>query len=124
MISFRRRHHFRFRFFLLDKCEFLFQVVDRVLPMLPENLSNGICSLKPKVDRLTRVVVMRFTLDGKMTFDNNALFRQEDILPLRDMDEEDANEIEAKEKGLSFIESNGLSNYVIKTVRGLRAIIC
>jgi succinyl-CoA synthetase beta subunit len=46
-------------------------------------------------------------LDGKINFDDNALFRQPDILALRDMDEEDPNEIEAKEKGLSFIQLDG-----------------
>lgn len=38
-------------------------LVDRVLPMLPESLSNGLCSLVPGEDRLTRLVEMTF--DGK-----------------------------------------------------------
>ena len=42
-------------------------LVDRVLPMLPEQLSNGICSLKPGVDRLTRAVVLRFDPEGRRT---------------------------------------------------------
>lgn len=46
-------------------------------------------------------------LDGKINFDDNALFRMPDIVGLRDMDEEDVNEIEAKEKGLSFVQLDG-----------------
>jgi len=38
-------------------------LVDRCVPMLPERLSNGICSLKPNVDRLAFSVI--FTLDMK-----------------------------------------------------------
>jgi ribonuclease R len=39
---------------------------DRVIPMLPEILSNGLCSLKPKVDRLCMVCEMLLNHDGKI----------------------------------------------------------
>jgi ribonuclease R len=37
---------------------------DRVIPMLPERLSNGVCSLKPIVDRLTHSVFIQFDKRG------------------------------------------------------------
>jgi ribonuclease R len=40
---------------------------DRVVPMLPEVLSNGLCSLNPKVDRLCMVCDMRVGEDGKIS---------------------------------------------------------
>ncbi len=41
-------------------------LVDRVVPMLPEALSNELCSLKPKVDRLSKCVEFLISGDGKV----------------------------------------------------------
>ena len=42
-------------------------LVDRVVPMLPEELSNGVCSLVPGEDRLAFSVFMTFDKNGEMT---------------------------------------------------------
>ncbi|WP_274309440.1 ADP-forming succinate--CoA ligase subunit beta [Solibacillus daqui] len=46
-------------------------------------------------------------LDAKFNFDSNALYRQKDIVELRDFDEEDPKEIEASKYDLSYISLDG-----------------
>jgi succinyl-CoA synthetase beta subunit len=46
-------------------------------------------------------------LDAKVSFDDNALFRHPDVVALRDLNEEDAKEIEASKFGLSYIALDG-----------------
>jgi succinyl-CoA synthetase beta subunit len=46
-------------------------------------------------------------LDAKMNFDDNALFRHPEIVELRDVDEEDAKEIEASKHDLSYVALDG-----------------
>ncbi|WP_336772283.1 ADP-forming succinate--CoA ligase subunit beta [Paenibacillus sp. MMO-58] len=46
-------------------------------------------------------------LDAKLNFDSNALYRHKDIVALRDLEEEDAKEIEASKYDLSYIALEG-----------------
>ncbi len=46
-------------------------------------------------------------LDAKITFDDNAMFRHKDLLELRDLAEEDADEVRAAEFGLSYVNLDG-----------------
>ena len=46
-------------------------------------------------------------LDAKMNFDSNAFFRQQEIVELRDLDEEDPREVEASKYDLSYISLDG-----------------
>lgn len=52
-------------------------------------------------------------LDGKMNFDDNAMFRQPEIEKLFEPDENEIIEMEAKEKGLSFIKLDGNIGYMV-----------
>ncbi len=41
-------------------------LVDRVVPMLPEHLSNGVCSLRPNEEKLTFSCIFEMDIDGKV----------------------------------------------------------
>jgi len=64
----------------------------------------AICEINPLALAKDRTVI---ALDAKIIFDDNALFRHEDIRSLKDPDEEDARERQAKEFGLSYVSMNG-----------------
>lgn len=46
-------------------------------------------------------------IDGKMNFDDNALYRQKEILGMREVSEDEQKEIDANEKGLSYVKLDG-----------------
>ncbi len=46
-------------------------------------------------------------IDGKMNFDDNALFRQKEIVAMREVTEDEQKELDATEKGLSYIKLDG-----------------
>ena len=55
------------------------------------------------IDQRDRV----FALDAKMNFDDNALYRHQDIQAMRDLNEEDPREVEASKFGLNYIGLDG-----------------
>ena len=64
----------------------------------------SICEINPLVLTVDGQVL---ALDAKIVFDDNALFRHEDIRVLKDPDEEDLREQKSKEYGLSYVSMAG-----------------
>jgi succinyl-CoA synthetase beta subunit len=61
-----------------------------------------------EVNPMVRTKEKRFlALDAKMVIDDNALYRQPEILAMRDLTEEEPTEIEAGKYGLSYVKLNG-----------------
>ena len=52
-------------------------------------------------------------LDSKMSFDDNALFRHPHLEALRDPDEENATELEARAAGISFVKLDGTIGCIV-----------
>jgi len=90
------------------------------MPRLARTISRSSCSCE-KVDSspvpctstncafpvITTPQGQILALDAKVSFDDNALYRQPEILELRDLNEEDPKEIEASRNNLSYIALDG-----------------
>ena len=85
-------------------------LVDQAVAYLQE-LSKLFCELDCSLAEINPLVTTKdgkvLALDAKLNFDDNALFRHEDVLALRDLDEEDPKEIEASRYDLSYIALDG-----------------
>jgi succinyl-CoA synthetase beta subunit len=64
----------------------------------------SLIEINPLVVTKNKAIV---ALDAKMTFDDNALFRHEDIRALRDLDEEEPLEIQASKYNLNYVKLTG-----------------
>ncbi len=71
-------------------------LVDRVVPMLPEHLSNGVCSLNPREDKLTFSAVFKMNADARVV---DSWFGKTVINSDRRFAYEEAQEIIEKKKG-------------------------
>ena len=85
-------------------------LVDEAVGFL-QKLSKLFCELDCSLAEINPLVTTTdgkvIALDAKINFDSNALFRHDDIVALRDLDEEDAKEIEASKHDLSYIALDG-----------------
>ena len=74
-------------------------------------VAKAFCALDCTLLEINPVAVTRenhvIALDAKITFDDNSLYRHKDIEALRDLSEEDPNEVEARKFGLSYIALDG-----------------
>ncbi|MDD2380328.1 MAG: ribonuclease R [Mariniphaga sp.] len=86
-------------------------LVDRVVPMLPEHLSNGICSLRPNEDKLCFSAVFEMTDDARIV---NQWFGKTVINSNRRFAYEEAQEIIETGKGELSEEILKLNNLAIK----------
>jgi succinyl-CoA synthetase beta subunit len=76
----------------------------KALDRAATELDTDLIEINPLVVTTGSLVM---ALDGKMAFDDNALFRHPDIAAMRDESEEDPAELAAKEAGLNYIKLDG-----------------
>ncbi len=91
-------------------------LVDRCVPMLPERLSNGVCSLRPNEDKLCFSVVLTLDMDGKVL---DTWFGKTAIHSNRRFTYEEAQEIIEGKDG-DFQDEIRLMNDLAKKIRKKR----
>lgn len=91
-------------------------LVDRVVPMLPERLSNFICSLRPKEDKLTFSVVFDMNSSGKIL---STWIGKTIINSNRRFTYEEVQEIIETEKG-EYVEEILITNTIAQKIRTKR----
>ncbi len=69
-----------------------------------ENTDSSLFEINPVLKTSDNKIL---AVDSKVTIDDNALFRNEEIISLRDKREEDKTEVEAGEYGLNFVKLDG-----------------
>ncbi len=80
-----------------------------------EKFMRALCRLSVQLDcslvEINPLVVTEsgelIALDGKLSFDDNAMFRHKDLAELRDLSEEDPAEVRASNTGLSYVKLDG-----------------
>lgn len=85
-------------------------LVDRVVPMLPENLSNGLCSLRPKEEKLTFSAVFDINAAGKIS---NSWFGRTVIYSDHRFTYEGAQEVIEAKEGLFSEELTALNDLAL-----------
>jgi succinyl-CoA synthetase beta subunit len=86
-----------------DAAEHFMEFVEAV-SRAATDLDTELIEINPLVVTVDGRVI---ALDGKMSFDDNAMYRHSDIVDMRDETEEDAAELAAKSAGLSYIKLEG-----------------
>lgn len=89
-------------------------LVDRTIPMLPEELSNGLCSLNPNVDRLTFSAIFEMDNTGKVF---NEWFGRTVIHSDKRFTYENAQKILDEKKGAFFEELSTLNSIAKKLLK-------
>jgi len=80
---------------------------EKFLPQICRFFVNYDCSMVEINPLIITEDSQMMALDGKVTFDDNALFRHKDVAALRDLSEEDPSEVKAADTGLSYVKLNG-----------------
>ena len=77
------------------------------LPKLVKFFLDNDCSMTEVNPLVITAEGQMIALDGKVSFDDNAMFRHKPLLELRDLSEEDESEIRAQNTGLSYVKLEG-----------------